>query len=154
MGTIKPKGLKRIAKIGYGHLCLREENLSFINNYIKVILHQFWVKKCFHWKFNLEYGGTFTKLFIFQVEICSQQLEICKSVCMFTVLTIVADHDLVKKMLVRWLPIMTSWRKDKQSWMMRHTFLTMIMEESVCFMSCEPIVFLQLFLCGTHEIYF
>jgi hypothetical protein len=55
-----------------------------------------------------------------QVEICSQQLEICKSVCMFTVLTIVADHDLVKKMLVRWLPIMTSWRKcwsdDYRSW--------------------------------------
>ena len=30
-----------------------------------------------------------------------------------------------------------------------HTFLTMIIEESVCFMSCEPIVF----LCGTHRIY-
>ena len=30
----------------------------------KVILHQFWVKKCFPWKFNLEYGGTFTKLFM------------------------------------------------------------------------------------------
>jgi len=25
-----------IAKIGYGHLCLREENLSFDNNYIKM----------------------------------------------------------------------------------------------------------------------
>ena len=34
-----------------------------------------------------------------------------------------------------------------------HTFLTMIIEESVCFMSCEPIFFLQLFLCGTHGIY-
>jgi hypothetical protein len=34
-----------------------------------------------------------------------------------------------------------------------HTFLTMIIEESVCFMSCEPILFLQLFLCGTHRIY-
>jgi hypothetical protein len=33
-------------------------------------------------KNHLEYGGTFTKLFM-QVEICSQQLEICKSVCMF-----------------------------------------------------------------------
>ena len=31
-----------------------------------------------------------------------------------------------------------------------HTFLTMIIEESVCFMSCKPIYFLQLFLCGTH----
>ena len=34
-----------------------------------------------------------------------------------------------------------------------HTFLTMIIEESVCFMSCEPNFFLQLFLCGTHRIY-
>ena len=30
----------------------------------KVILHQFWVKKISPWKFNLEYGGTFTKLFM------------------------------------------------------------------------------------------
>jgi hypothetical protein len=30
----------------------------------KVILHQFWVKNFFPWKFNLEYGGTFTKLFM------------------------------------------------------------------------------------------
>jgi hypothetical protein len=35
-----------------------------------------------------------------------------------------------------------------------HTFLTMIIEESVCFMSCELICCLQLFLCGTHWIYF
>ena len=35
-----------------------------------------------------------------------------------------------------------------------HTFLTMIIEESVCFMSYEPIFVLQLFLCGTHGIYF
>jgi hypothetical protein len=34
-----------------------------------------------------------------------------------------------------------------------HTFLTMIIEESVCSMSCEPIFFMQLFLCGTHGIY-
>jgi predicted phosphatase len=31
---------------------------------IKVILHQFSVKKIYPWKFNLEYGGTFTKLFM------------------------------------------------------------------------------------------
>ena len=30
----KPKVLSMIARIGYGHLCWREENLSFINNYI------------------------------------------------------------------------------------------------------------------------
>jgi hypothetical protein len=34
-----------------------------------------------------------------------------------------------------------------------HIFLTMIIVESVCFVSCEPIFFLQLFLCGTHGIY-
>ena len=34
LGTIKPKGIHRIAKIGYGHLCLREENLSFGKTYI------------------------------------------------------------------------------------------------------------------------
>ena len=49
--------------------------LLILNNYsittiafwisdIKVILHQFWVKKFFPWKFNLEYGCTFTKLFM------------------------------------------------------------------------------------------
>jgi hypothetical protein len=32
--AIKPKGLNRIDKIGYGHLCLREENLPFNNNKI------------------------------------------------------------------------------------------------------------------------
>jgi hypothetical protein len=31
---------------------------------IKVILHQFRVKKIFPWNLNLEYGGTFTKLFM------------------------------------------------------------------------------------------
>ena len=35
-----------------------------------------------------------------------------------------------------------------------HTFLTMIIEESVCFMWCEPFLLVQLFLCGTHGIYF
>jgi hypothetical protein len=34
LGAIKTKGLNRTAKIGYGHLCLRMENLSFDKNYI------------------------------------------------------------------------------------------------------------------------
>ena len=34
LGAIKPKGLNRIANIWWGHLCLREENISFNNNYI------------------------------------------------------------------------------------------------------------------------
>ena len=56
---------------------------------------------------------------MFQVEICSQQLEICKSVCIIIVLTIVLETDYLSVVLFRWLPIMTSWRKDKQSWMLR-----------------------------------
>jgi hypothetical protein len=35
-----------------------------------------------------------------------------------------------------------------------HTFLTMIIEESINFMSCDPFFCVQLFLCGTHGIYF
>jgi hypothetical protein len=34
LGAIKPTGIHRIAKIGYGHLCLREETLSFDKTYI------------------------------------------------------------------------------------------------------------------------
>jgi len=30
----KPKALNRVAKISQGHLCLREEYLSFNNNYM------------------------------------------------------------------------------------------------------------------------
>jgi hypothetical protein len=34
LGGIKPKGPNSVVKVGYGHLFLREENLSFNNNYI------------------------------------------------------------------------------------------------------------------------
>ena len=34
LGDRKQKGLNRIAKVDQGHLCLREENPSFNNNYI------------------------------------------------------------------------------------------------------------------------
>ena len=61
---------------------------------IKVILHQFWVKKIFPWKFI---WNTVVPLLsyscMFQVEICSQQLEICKSVCMFFVLAIIVENN-------------------------------------------------------------
>jgi hypothetical protein len=86
-----------------------------INVYVcmlKVILHQFWVKKTFPWKFNLEYGGTFTKLFMhvsswnmfptirnLQIRVhvyrprhyCGDSLIFCCFVPM------IADHNLVKK---------------------------------------------------------
>ena len=34
-----------------------------------------------------------------------------------------------------------------------HTFLTMIIEESVCFMSCEPICFAIILMWYTRNIY-
>ena len=44
---------------------LPKEKQSRIPLYIKVILHQsVWMKKIVPSKFNLEYGGTFTKLFM------------------------------------------------------------------------------------------
>jgi positive regulator of sigma E activity len=47
----------------------------------------------------------------------------------------IADHDLVKK-------IKTIMDAEVST----HKFVTMMIEESVCFMSCELIYFLQLFL--------
>jgi len=79
---------------------------------LKVILHQFWVKKIVHRKFNLEYGGTFTKLFM---HVSSRNMfpttrNLQKRVhvyrphhCCGDWLTfgcfvpMIADHDLVKK---------------------------------------------------------
>ena len=57
--------------------------------------------------------------------------------------------------MFRWLPIMTSWRKDKQSWMLRqartHSWQWLLRNHVVW-----TNFFLQLFLflCGTHGIYF
>ena len=61
---------------------------------LKVILHQFCVKKCFP---ENSIWNTAVPLLsyscMFQVEICSQQLEICTSVCMFIALAIVVETD-------------------------------------------------------------
>jgi hypothetical protein len=100
-------------------------NLSFF----KVILHQFWVKKIFPWKINLEYGGTFTKLFMhissqnmfpttrnLQIRVHVYRPRHCCGVWLTfgCFVPMIADHDLV---LVRWLPIMTSfWFDDCRSW--------------------------------------
>ena len=76
---------------------------------------------------------------MFQVKICSPQW-----------LLIMTSW---RKVLVRWLPITTSWRKDKQSWG-KHAHIPDNDYWGIClFHSCEPIFFLQLFLCGTHGIY-
>ena len=59
-----------------------------------IILHQFWVKKFFP---EISIRNTAVPLLsyscMFQVEICSQQLEICKSVCMIIVVVIVVETD-------------------------------------------------------------
>jgi hypothetical protein len=52
---------------------------------------------------------------MFQVEIRSQQLEICKSVCMFIVLAFVVETDQLSFILFRWLPIMAWPREEKIS---------------------------------------
>jgi hypothetical protein len=86
------------------------------------------VKKFFPWKFNLEYDVPLLSYScVFQVEICSQQLEICKSVCMFIVLRhccgdwltfgcfvpMIANHDLVKKF---WSDDCQSWPREEKFW--------------------------------------
>ena len=94
----------------------RNINPKYNNNYLftrfKVILHQFWVKQNFPWKFNLEYGGTFTKLFMHfssrNMFPTTRNLQIRVHVyrphhCCGDWLTfgcfvpMIADHDLVKK---------------------------------------------------------
>ena len=78
----------------------------------KVILHQFWMKTIFPWKFNMEYGGTFTKLFMHvssrNMFPTTRNLQIRVHIyrprhCCGDWLTfgcfvpMIADHDLVKK---------------------------------------------------------
>ena len=79
---------------------------------LRVILHQFWVKKLFPSKFNLEYGGILTKLFMHvssrNMFPTTRNLQIRVHVyrprhCCGDWLTfdcfvpMIADHDLVKK---------------------------------------------------------
>ena len=126
-------------------------------NWLKVILHQFWGKTFFSWKFNLEYGGTFTKLFM---HVSSRN--------MFPTIRNLQIRVHVYRPPLLWKLInfqlfcsddCRSWPRDEKKPIMdaevsTHTFLTMIIGESVCFMSCEPFFWVQLFLCGTHGIYF
>jgi hypothetical protein len=92
---------------------------------------------------------------MFLVEICSQLLEICKSVCTFIVLTIVVETDELSVVLFRWLPIMTLWRKDKKNHGCWGKHAHIPGNDYFCFMSCEPsfFFFAQLFLCYTRNIF-
>ena len=51
-----------------------------------------------------------------------------------------ADHDLAKK---RFVPMIADHDlvKKRYAEVCTHTFLTMFIEESVCFILCEPIIF-------------
>ena len=107
---------------------------------------------------------------MFQVEICSQQLEICKTVCMFIVLAIIVENDSLSVVLFRCLPIITSWRKvwtdDCRSWPREGKInnhgcwgkYAHIPDNDYWGISvaCRMNHFfgVQLFLCGTHGIYF
>ena len=51
-----------------------------------------------------------------------------------------------------------NFKNSEQSWMLlikvsTHTFLTMIIEESVCFMSCEPFFWVIILMWYTRYIY-
>ena len=84
---------------------------------------------------------------MFQVEICSQQLESanpCACLSSSPLLWRLINFRLFCSDDFR------SWPRDEKI----NTFLTMIIEESVSFMSCEPFFWVQLFLCGTCGIYF
>ena len=123
----------------------------------KVILHQFWVKKIFPWKFNLEYGGIFTKLFMHvssrNMFPTTRNLQIRVHVyrprhCCGDWLTfgcfvpMISDHDLVKKVI-----------NNHGCFVSMLTFVTMIIEESVCFVSCEPIFFAIIVMWYSQNIY-
>ena len=96
----------------------------------KVILHKFWVKKCFPWKFNLEYDGIFTKLFMHVSSrnmfptIKNLQIRVhvylprhcCGDWLTFgCFVPMIADHDLVTK---RWM--LRKARTHSWQWLLRN----------------------------------
>ena len=94
---------------------------------------------------------------MFQVEICSQQLEICKSVCMFIVLAIVLWRLINFRLFCSndcW-----SWPREEKinnhgCWG-KHAHIPDNDYWGIClFHVVWTNFFLQLFLCGTHGIYF
>jgi hypothetical protein len=139
--------------------------------HFKVILHQFWMKTIFPSKFNLEYGGTFTKLFMHvssrNMFPTTRNLQIrvhVYSPCHYCgdwltfgcFVPMIADHNLMKKSFD---PMIADHDLLKERYTIMdaevstHTFLTMIIEESVCFMSCEPIFFAIILMWYTRNIY-
>ena len=138
---------------------------------IKVILYQFWVKKIFPWKFI---WNTVVPLLsyscMFQVEICSQQLEICKSVSCLSFSSLL--WRLINFRLFcsddcrSWPHEEKFWSDDCRSWPLeekinnhgcwgKHAHIPDNDYWGIClFHVVWTNFFLQLFLCGTHGIYF
>jgi len=108
--------------------------ITWLILWFKVILHQCWVKNICPWKFNLEYGGTFTKLFIHvssrNMLPTTRNLQIrvhiyrprhyCGDWLTFgCFVPMIADHDLVQKSFG---PMIADHdlvkKKNEQSWML------------------------------------
>jgi hypothetical protein len=124
------------------------------------------VKNIFPWQFNLEYGGTFTKLFMHvssrNMFPTNRNLQICVHVYR-------PCHYWLSVVLFQWLPITTSWKKfwsnDCRSWPReetinnhgcwgKHAHIPDNDYWGICLFHVVWTNFiLQLFLCGTHGIY-
>jgi hypothetical protein len=117
------------------------------------------MKTIFPWKFNLEYDGTFTKLFVHvssrNMFPTTRNLQIRVHVyrprhyggdwlTFGCFVPMIADHNLVKKgfgPMIADHDLVNKRLTIMDAEVSTHTFLTMIIEESVCFMSCEPFFF-------------
>ena len=121
----------------------------------KVILHQVWVKKFSPWKFNLEYGGTFTKL--------------CMHVSSWSMFPTIRNLQ-IRVHVYRPRHCCGDFRlfcsDDCRSWPReekinnhgcwgKHAHIPDTEYWGIClFHVVWTNFFLQLFLCGTHGIYF
>jgi hypothetical protein len=122
----------------------------------KVILHQFWVKQMFPWKFNLEYGGIFTKLFM---HVSSRSMFPTTRNLQIRVHVYRPRHCCGDWLIFGCSDDCRSWPREEKinnhgCFVRTHTFLIMIIEESVCFMSCESFFFPIILMWYTRNICF
>jgi hypothetical protein len=133
------------------------------------------MKTIFPWKFNLEYDGTFTKLFVHvssrNMFPTTRNLQIRVHVyrprhyggdwlTFGCFVPMIADHNLVKKgfgPMIADHDLVNKRLTIMDAEVSTHTFLTMIIEESVCFMSCEPFfsqIILMWYIRNTYIYFF
>ena len=120
----------------------------------KTILHQFWVKKIFLWKFNLEYGGIFTKPFM---HVSSRNMfpttrNLQKRVHVYRPRHCYGDFRLFCSDDCR------SWPREEKinnhGSRGKHAYIPDNDYWGIClFHVVWTNFFLQLFLCGTHGMY-